>query len=56
MLLSGLNTLSKEIREQYDMYQITQDYRNLFLIYAMICGIGFVLSYLIFENMAYCLF
>lgn len=56
MLLSGLNTLSKEIREQYDMYQINQDYRNLFLIYAMICGIGFVLSYLISENMAYCLF
>lgn len=44
MLVSELNTLSKEIREQYDMYQISQDHRNLFLIYAIIFGIGLVLS------------
>lgn len=56
MLVSGFNTLSKEIREQYDMYQISQDYRNLFLIYAMIFGIGFVLSYMIFEDMAILVF
>ena len=56
MLVSGFNTLSKEIREQYDMYQISQDYRNLFLIYAMIFGIGVVLSYMIFEDMAILVF
>lgn len=33
------------------MYQISQDHRHLFFIYAMIFGIGFVLSYMIFEDM-----
>lgn len=56
MLVSGFNTLSKEIREQYDMYQISQDYRNLFLIYAIIFGIGVVLSYMISEDMAILVF
>lgn len=56
MLVSGFNTLSKEIREQYDMYQISQDHRNLFLLYAIIFGIGVVLSYMISEDMAILVF
>lgn len=56
MLISGFNTLSKETREQYDTYQMSQDHRNLFLLYATIFGIGFVLSYIISEEIAIIVF
>lgn len=47
MLISGFNTLSKAQREQYDKEKMSKDQRNLFLLWAVIFGMGAVMSYFI---------
>lgn len=52
MLISGFNTMPKEKRELYDTEKLRKDYRNIFLIWAVIQGIGAVLAYYISQYVA----
>lgn len=52
MLVSGFNSMPKEERALYDMAKISQDQRNAFLIWAIILGIGAVLSYCFTQYIA----
>lgn len=52
ILISGFNTMPKEKRELYDKNRMSKDQRNAFLIWALIQGIGAVLSYCISKHMA----
>lgn len=52
ILISGFNTLPKERRERYDREKMSMDQRNTFLVWAVILGIGAVLSYFISQYMA----
>ena len=46
ILIAGFNTMPKEQREQYDRERMSKDQRNAFLLWAVILGIGSILSYL----------
>lgn len=52
VLISGFNSLSEKERESYDKAKMSQDQRNLFLIWAVIWGIGAILSYLFTQYIA----
>ena len=52
MLISGFNTLSKATRDMYDTTRLSLDQRNQFLLWAVIFGIGCLLSYVISQDMA----
>lgn len=52
VIISGFNTMPKEKRELYDKDKMSKDYRNSFLIWAGIQGIGAVLSYCISRHIA----
>ena len=52
MLISGFNTMPKEKRELYDKEKLSKDYRNIFLIWAIIQGIGAILAYYISQYIA----
>ena len=52
MLISGFNTMPKEKRELYDKERMSKDQRNTFLLWALILGIGAVLSYFVSQYMA----
>lgn len=52
IFISGFNTIPKVKRELYDKARISKDQRNAFLIWALILGIGAVLSYLISQYVA----
>ena len=46
ILISGFNTMPKEKRKLYDRERMSRDQRNEFLVWALILGVGGVLSYL----------
>lgn len=46
ILIAGFNTMPKEQRQQYDRERMSKDQRNIFLLWAVILGVGGVLSYL----------
>ena len=46
ILIAGFNTMPKEQRQQYDRERMSEDQRNIFLLWAVILGAGGVLSYL----------
>ena len=52
MLISGFNTMPKEKRELYDTEKLRKDSRNIFLIWAVIQGIGAILAYYISQYVA----
>lgn len=52
VLISGFNSMSKEERELYDKTRMSKDQRNLLLIWALILGIGAILSYIFTEYLA----
>lgn len=52
ILISGFNTLPKQERALYDKEKMSRDQRNAFLIWAVIMGLGAVLSYFISKYMA----
>ena len=52
MLISGFNTMQKEKRELYDKEKLSKDHRNIFLIWAIIQGIGAILAYYISQYIA----
>ncbi len=52
ILISGFNTMPKAKRELYDKDKMSKDHRNTFLIWAVIQGVGAVLSYCISEHIA----
>lgn len=52
MLISGFNTMPKDKRELYDKEKLSRDHRNIFLIWAIIQGIGAVLAYYISQYIA----
>ncbi|MCI9269630.1 MAG: DUF3784 domain-containing protein [Dorea sp.] len=52
ILISGFNTMPKEKRELYDKERMSKDQRNVFLLWALILGIGAVLSYFVSQYMA----
>ena len=52
MLISGFNTMPKEKRELYDPEKLRKDSRNIFLIWAVIQGIGAILAYYISQYVA----
>lgn len=52
MLISGFNTMPKEKRELYDKEKMSKDHRNSFLVWAVIQGIGAVLSYCVSKHIA----
>lgn len=45
MLISGFNTLTKEQRALYDTERMSRDQRNLFLLWALVLGVGAALAY-----------
>ena len=45
MLISGFNTFSNAQKDLYDKNKLVKDMRNSFLLWALILGIGAVLSY-----------
>ena len=47
ILISGFNTMPKEQRGQYDRERMSKDQRNAFILWALILGIGSVLSVLV---------
>lgn len=52
ILISGFNTLPKQERILYDKEKMSRDQRNAFLIWAVIMGLGAVLSCSISKYMA----
>ena len=46
ILISGVNTIPKEQREQYDREQMSRDMRNTLALWAAVSGAGGVLAYL----------
>ena len=52
ILISGFNYKSKEERNSYDKLRISKNYRNMFIIWTLILGIGAILSYLISSYIA----
>ena len=52
ILISGFNTMPKEKRELYDKEKLSKAYRNIFLIWAIIQGIGAILAYYISQYIA----
>lgn len=52
MLISGFNTIPKEKRELYNKEKLSKDHRNIFLIWAIIQGIGAILAYYISQYIA----
>ena len=52
MLISGFNTMPKEKRDLYDKEKLSKDHRNIFLIWAIIQGIGAILAYYISQYIA----
>lgn len=52
MLISGFNAMPKEKRELYDTEKLRKDSRNIFLIWAVIQGIGAILAYYISQYAA----
>lgn len=52
MLISGFDLIPKEKRNLYDLEKLSKDYRNEFLIWSLILGIGAVLSYFISQYVA----
>lgn len=47
MLISGFNTIPKELQELYDKEKMCKDQRNSILIWAVIFGVGAIASYFI---------
>lgn len=45
LLIGGFNTFSKSQRKLYDKSKVVKDMRNSLLLWALILGIGAVLSY-----------
>ncbi len=55
MLISGFNTMQKEKRELYDKEKLSKDHRNIFLIWAIIQGIGAsILYFTVYSD--YCIY
>jgi hypothetical protein len=52
LLISGLNSLSKEERAKYDLAKCSKDQRNAFLLWALILGVGTVFSYCLTQYLA----
>ena len=52
MLISGFNTMPKEKRELYDKEKLSKDHRSIFLIWAVIQGIGAILAHYISQYIA----
>lgn len=52
ILISGFNTIPKEKRELYDKEKLSEDQRNSFLTWALIQGLGALLSYFLSQYMA----
>ena len=52
ILIGGFNTMPKEKRELYDTEKLRKDSRNIFLIWAVIQGIGAILAYYISQYAA----
>lgn len=52
ILISGFNVMPKEQRRLYDTKRMSKDYRNMFLIWTAIFGVGTLLSLLISTYLA----
>jgi hypothetical protein len=52
ILISGFNTLPKEERELYDKTKMSKDQRNAFIMWAVILGVGAILSYFVTQYIA----
>ena len=52
ILISGFNTMTKEQRRLYDTKRMSKDYRNMFLIWTALLGVGALLCLLISTYLA----
>lgn len=50
ILIAGFNTMPKAQREQYDKEQMSKDMRNSFVLWAVILGVGGILSYVLISQ------
>ncbi len=53
VLVSGFNSYSKEERLKFDTKRLSRDHRNMFLIWALIMGIGTLVCMFIDEQCVY---
>lgn len=52
LLISGFNSKSKEERHLYDLEKMSLDYRNDFLLWSSILGVGALISYFVWQDFA----